>query len=99
MGYFATFAFRVYHKNFMAKAASSPPESPPASFEAALSELEGIVKAMEGGKQLALEDSLAAYQRGVSLLRFCQDALGAAEQKIRILENDSLRDFTPASDE
>jgi exodeoxyribonuclease VII small subunit len=47
---------------------------------------------MEEGK-LPLEASLSAYQRGVELLRHCQDALAVAEQKIRVLENGSLRDF------
>lgn len=84
----------------MAKAAAP---TPPVSFESALSELETIVKSLEGGSGnaggLPLEDSLAAYQRGMALLRYCQDALVAAEQKIQILEKDSLRDFTPASEE
>jgi exodeoxyribonuclease VII small subunit len=75
----------------------------PASFESALSELETIVKALENGSgtaaSLPLEDSLSAYQRGMTLLRYCQDALVAAEQKIQILEKDTLRDFTPASEE
>ncbi len=67
----------------------------PASFETALAELERIVQTMEGG-QFSLEDSLAGYQRGVELLKYCQDALAAAEQKIQILENGSLRDFSPS---
>lgn len=78
---------------------SPPQESLPASFELALNELEAIVKAMEGSKQLALEESLAAYQRGMTLLRYCQDALATAEQKIQILENDALRDSPPAREE
>lgn len=83
----------------MAKATPAP-DSTPASFETALSELENIVKALEGGQNgLPLEASLTAYQRGMTLLRFCQEALTAAEQKIQILEKDTLRDFTPASEE
>lgn len=85
----------------MAKAAAL---TPPASFESALSELETIVKSLEVGQTagqngLALEESLTAYQRGMSLLRYCQDALVTAEQKVQILEKDALRDFTPASEE
>lgn len=63
-----------------------------ASFEAALQELERIVQAMEGG-DASLEDSLANYQRGMELLKQCQQALVGAEQKIRILEDGGLRDF------
>ena len=66
--------------------------TPPASFEAALAELENIVRSMEAG-QLPLEESLAAYERGAALLKHCQEALGAAEQKLQILENGGLREF------
>lgn len=62
------------------------------SFEAALGELEGIVAAMEAG-HLPLQDALDAYKRGVALLRQCQATLTAAEQQIRILDADGLRDF------
>lgn len=73
----------------MAKSAKEP--APP-SFENALGELEAIVQNMEGGK-LSLEESLAAYQRGVELLRLCQSTLNAAEQKIQSLETGELREF------
>ncbi|MDE2598869.1 MAG: exodeoxyribonuclease VII small subunit [Rhodocyclaceae bacterium] len=91
----------------MAKAvsptATTATANSPASFEAALSELETIVKSLELGSGnaagLPLEESLAAYQRGMALLRYCQDALAAAEQRVQVLEKDALRDFTPASEE
>lgn len=53
-------------------------------FEAALSELEAIVSQMESG-QLPLEQSLAAYRRGTTLLQSCQKALADIEQQIQIL--------------
>lgn len=55
-------------------------------FEAALAELEDIVQSMEGGK-LELEESIAAYQRGMALMKHCQQQLAAAEEQIRILES------------
>lgn len=61
-------------------------------FEAALAELEKIVQDMEAG-QLPLEESLAAYRRGMELLRRCQEQLDAAQARVRILENEVLRDF------
>ncbi len=69
----------------------SPPDVAPVavSYEAAMAELEQLVTDMEGGK-LDLEASLAAYKRGAALLRFCQGALGDAEQQVQILENDTL---------
>ena len=48
------------------------PSAVPASFEAALAELEEIVATMEGG-QLPLKESLAAYKRGAELLQYLPD--------------------------
>jgi exodeoxyribonuclease VII small subunit len=70
-----------------------PPATP--SFEAALAELEAIVQNMEMG-QMSLEASLAAYQRGVELLKACQSTLAAAEQKISVLEGGELRELAGA---
>jgi exodeoxyribonuclease VII small subunit len=55
-------------------------------FEAALAELDGIVKKMEAG-DLTLEASLALYERGVQLERFCHERLDAAERRIDILND------------
>jgi exodeoxyribonuclease VII small subunit len=65
----------------------------PENFEAALADLEAIVSQMENS-QLPLEQSLQAYKRGAELLRFCQQALQDAEQKVRILnEQNTLQNF------
>ena len=53
-------------------------------FEAAIAELETIVKKLEEG-DLALEQSLELYERGVQLSRFCHARLEAAERRIEIL--------------
>ena len=53
-------------------------------FEAAIAELETIVKKLEEG-DLALEQSLALYERGVQLSRFCHAQLEQAERRIEIL--------------
>jgi len=71
---------------------SSPPQ-PPKSFESALAELEKIVDSMEAG-ELPLEQSIAAYKRGAQLLQFCQNALKAASQQVKILESGVLKDFS-----
>ena len=65
------------------------------SFESALLELEKIVASMEAG-QMPLEQSLAAYKRGAELLKFCQAALQDAQQQVKILEDDVLRNFGAA---
>lgn len=64
----------------------------PESFEAASAELEKIVAAMEAG-QMSLEASLSAYQRGAELLQYCQGKLQVAQQQVRILEADMLKNF------
>lgn len=53
-------------------------------FEAALVELQGIVKKMESG-ELSLEDSLKAFEQGVRLTRQCSEELTAAERKVEML--------------
>ena len=53
-------------------------------FEAAIAELESIVKKLEEG-DLALEQSLALYERGVHLSKYCHARLEAAEKRIELL--------------
>jgi len=59
-------------------------EPKPLDFESAMSELESLVERLEHG-ELPLEESLAAFERGVTLTRACQSALKDAEQKVEIL--------------
>lgn len=66
------------------------------TFEKALEELEALVARMEDGK-LPLEESLAAYQRGAELIKFCESKLSDAQARIAILDGDTLRDFNPDS--
>src|SRR5436190_194192 len=47
------------------------------TFEKALEELEALVGRMEDGR-LPLEESLAAYQRGAELVKFCEGKLADA---------------------
>lgn len=65
-------------------------------FEAAIAELETIVKKLEEG-DLALETSLQLYERGVHLSRFCHARLEDAERRIEILnERGELKPAPPA---
>ena len=70
----------------------APSDGVPASFEAAIKELEGIVAAMEGG-QLPLKESLVAYKRGAELLQYCQSTLKDAEQQVQVYERGLLKAF------
>ena len=51
------------------------------SFEAAMAELETIVRDLETGKA-ALEDSIGAYERGIALKNHCEKKLRDAQAKI-----------------
>lgn len=62
-------------------------------FEQSLQELEALVLKMESG-DLSLEDSLKEFERGVQLTRQCQEALTAAEHRVKLLAADgSQSDF------
>jgi len=81
----------------MAKSASSSTsaaiplfEPMPASYEAALQELEELVDSLESG-QLPLDQLLTGYQRGAQLLKFCRDKLEAVETQIKVLEGTELK--------
>ena len=63
----------------MPKNPAAPAPADELSFEAAVKELEAIVARMEAD-DLALEDSLAVYKRGVELVRAAQTRLAAVEQ-------------------
>ena len=61
-------------------------------FESAIAELEKIVKQLEDG-DLPLDKSLALFERGISLSRYCHDQLGAAERRIeQLTDRGELKD-------
>ena len=64
-------------------------------FEDAIAQLEQIVEEIESDA-IALEDALNKYQKGVTLVKYCQDKLAEVEQKIKILDTNSgtLDDFS-----
>jgi len=66
------------------KSVIEPAPSPVTNFEHSLDELETLVEKMEHG-EMSLEESLAAYERGVGLYRRCQQALEQAELRVRLL--------------
>ena len=72
-------------------------EAPP-DFETAMRDLEALVERLEQG-DLPLEESLAAFERGVMLTRACQTALKEAELKVEILLKKAgepvVEDFDP----
>ena len=51
------------------------------SFEEALNELQGLVKALEKG-EAKLEEAIRAYERGAALKQHCERKLREAQDKI-----------------
>jgi exodeoxyribonuclease VII small subunit len=56
-------------------------------FEEALEDLEKVVERLESG-ELSLEDSLAAFEEGIGLVKFCNQKLTEVEKKIELLVKD-----------
>ena len=85
----------------MAKKPATPEASAVAGFEQSMQALEELVARMEAG-EMTLEESLAAYERGVGLYRSCQSALEQAELRVRVLSDparpDEARPFEPGQD-
>jgi exodeoxyribonuclease VII small subunit len=75
----------------VAQSAENPPET--LSYEQAFAELEGIVAALETGEQ-TLEASMALFERGQALARYCTTRLDQAELKIQQLTGGILTDYT-----
>jgi len=59
-------------------------ERPLANFEAALDELDKVVKELEGG-ELPLERALELFERGVALGQTCRTQLQEAETRVEML--------------
>ena len=68
------------------------------SLETNLKELESIVAKMEQG-DMALEDSIRSYEKGMLLLKLCQDSLKEIERKVLVLSSDNTLDQFKPSDE
>jgi exodeoxyribonuclease VII small subunit len=73
------------------------------SFETALENLQALVEQLESG-ELPLEDSLAAFENGVTLVKYCNQKLSEVEKKIELLVRDKegklqLKELASISDE
>ena len=71
-----------------------PAIKPPATYEAALEELDQLVGLIESG-QLPLEQLLTGYERGAELLKFCRARLEAVDNQIKVLDEGALKPWTP----
>lgn len=72
-------------------------------FEAALEDLELVVEQLETG-ELSLEDSLEAFEKGVGLVKYCNQKLDEVEKKVELLIKDKegklqLKEFESGDDD
>ena len=77
-------------------------DPPNKNFESALEELEQVVELLESG-EMALEDSLAAFEKGVGLVKYCNQKLNEVEKRVELLVKDkegklALKNFVELSD-
>lgn len=76
-------------------AADVPVESAlPATYEAAMGELEQLVGQLESG-EMPLEQLLSGYQRGAQLVEHCRDKLRSVEDQIKVLDAGALKPWKP----
>ncbi len=60
----------------------APPKDPP--FEKALADLEGVIEHLESD-ELTLDSALGHFEKGISLMRACENHLKNAEGKLKEL--------------
>ena len=78
-----------------ARLSSTTAPPPPASYEAALEELERLLQRLEAGNT-PLDDLLGSYQRGAQLLEYCRGRLDVLEQQIKVLDDGELKPWSDA---
>lgn len=65
----------------------------PKNFEDAMLRLEVLTQAMQQA-ETPLEEALSNYEEGRKLIAFCREKLTQAEQRLQILDQGELKDFT-----
>lgn len=79
--------------------AAAPEELVAVPYERLVSELDEVVAKLEGG-ELSLEESLAAFERGVRLSQAAEARLDAAEQRVeQLLAGDRTAPLDPPAAE
>lgn len=63
------------------------------SFEKSMEKLENIISLLEEG-DVELEKSLNYFTDGIGLIKDCKNELVKAEEKVKILIDDELAEFT-----
>ena len=72
----------------------SPAAATPASYEAAMVELDLLVNRLDSG-EMPLDELLAGYQRGTALLQWCREQLQTVEDQVKVLDAGALKVWKP----
>lgn len=67
------------------------PSTPPESLESAFAQLDEILERLED-RELPLEDAFAQYQKGMNLLKLCNEKIDTVEKKNQIMNGDGTLD-------
>ena len=62
------------------------------TYEEAIKRLEEIVSLLENN-EIALEDSIALFQEGITLSKYCDEKLNIQEKVAQIYEDGKLKEF------
>ena len=68
------------------------------TFEQAIGQLKEIVTRIEQG-QIALQDSLDQYEKGMALIKHCRDILQKAEKRIEKISKEEPPEPPPQEDD
>ena len=82
----------------MSKGQAEPAKDAPQTYEEARAELEDVVRRLETGG-VALEESLALWERGEQLARQCQDWLDGARRRLDAVREPAIDTPAPAAPE
>lgn len=61
------------------------------TLEEAFTQLETVMKSLEH-ENISLEDSFAVYQKGMQLLKFCNESIDKVEKKVLVLNGEGKLD-------
>lgn len=61
------------------------------TLEEAFLQLDEITKALEA-EDITLEDSFAVYQKGMQLLKYCNDSIDQVEKKVLVINGEGTLD-------
>lgn len=67
-------------------------EKPKEKLEELFTELEAVILNLEN-REISLEDAFACYQKGMGLLKQCNDKIDRIEKQVLILEEGELHEF------